>query len=77
MRRDDAASTGTATAGRQVGIVKTHPAGRQGVRVGRPDRRMSVAAKIILRNIIGNEEDDVGFVRGLQTEGEGKQGDGE
>jgi len=57
--RDNAATAGTATAGRQVGIVKTHAAGGQSIRVRGLDRWMPVAAEIFLRYIIRDEEHDI------------------
>ena len=57
---DNAAATRTATAGRQVCILKTHALSCQLVDVWRFDRGVPVATNIFRRHIVGDEQHEVG-----------------
>ena len=74
--RYDAAATGAATARRQIGIVESHPTLRQPIDIRRLETRMTIAAKILLRNVISNEENEVGLISGkgnATSEDQGKK----
>ena len=60
---DDAAAGGAAAACRQLGGVEANALFGQGIDVGRLDDGMPVASEILLGDVVGNEEDDVRFVR--------------
>lgn len=56
---DNAAPGGTAATGGQVCVIKTHTILRQKIDIGSLNQRMAVTPKIILRNIIGDKEDNI------------------
>ena len=58
----DTAPGGTATTGGQICVIKTHTTLRQKIDMGSLDDWMTIAPKIILRNIIGYEKYDVGLL---------------
>ena len=58
----DTAPGGTATTGGQICLIKTHTTLRQKIDMGSLDDWMTIAPKIILRNIIGYEKYDVGLL---------------
>jgi hypothetical protein len=58
---NDAAATGAAAAGGQVGLVEAHPVLGQGVYAGGLDMRMAVTSKVILGDIIRDEKNNVGL----------------
>ena len=57
---DDTAPGWTAAADGKVGIVKAHPVARKRINLRCLDHSMPVTAEIILGDVIGNEEDDIG-----------------
>ena len=57
--RNNTTPGGTAAAGGQVCVIKTHAILRKKIDIGSLDDRMTVTPKIILRNIIGDKEDNV------------------
>ena len=59
---NDAASGRAAATCGQVGVFEAHALLGQGVDVGRLDDGMPVASEILLRDVVGNEENDVRFV---------------
>ena len=69
---DDATTAWTTAARGQVGIVKTHTIGSQGVGAGRLDGWVAITAKILLGDIVGDEEDDVRSF-GISGECEGQR----
>ena len=60
--RNNTAPGGTATTGGQICVIKTHTTLRQKIDMGSLDNRVTIAPKIILRNIIGYEKYDVGLL---------------
>jgi len=58
--RNDAGTTRTATARRQIGILKPHSIRSQTVDVRRPRPRVPVATVVVPTHIIGDEKYDVG-----------------
>ena len=57
---NDAAPRGTATARGKVSVIKTHAIGSQRINMWGLDHGVTVTSEIILRYIIGNEEDNIG-----------------
>jgi len=56
---DDAATTGAATASRQISVIEAHATRCQSIGVWGLYRRMAITAEILLGDIISNEENNV------------------
>ena len=64
---DDAAATRAATGSGQVSVGKTHAVGRQVVDCGRFDVGMPITTDVVIRNIVGDEKDNIRPVVGAQN----------
>ena len=58
--RDDTASGWAATTCGKISIIKTHAIRSQRINMWSFDHGVTVTSEIILRYIIGNEEDNIG-----------------
>ena len=67
--RDDATPRRAATADCEIGIVETHSTLGQRVEVRSFYKLVSVAAEIIKRDVVGDEENEIGAVVGLSEAG--------